>query len=364
MLPNMAVPDDPPTSVEKPLVRELASGFDGLYLSGRCELPEAFVAMLDDARERAADEDVLIDLGGVEFAVSPGGLPGGYRYRVTHPAGALGFSTSEDRPAVRVQTRASALHSLGPRPTVEFFAELLNAELGSVLLSPSRVDLFADFQGLEVDVDRRREFVARARKRTGHEEDDDFNGLNFGRRKSGTISARIYDKTAEIGGRDSYWPDLWAPNYDPSRHVDRVEYELARRGLVQLGMPTLDALWEGTAAAWAYLTDEWLTHRTPNGDPNRSRWPVSDQWRAVQQASIRNRSLPAERIIEVQRAASIASIVPGIVGYLSSLADLEGATNLHDTLGIAASHVLDYCERTETSFEERIAAKSHKRRLR
>ena len=154
------------------------------------------------------------------------------------------------------------------------------------------------------------------------------------------------------------------PRFDPSKAVTRVEFELGRKGLTQLGLVDLDALWAGTGSAWGYLTEKWMTHRTPTGDTNSSRWPLSEAWAAIQHPSMRQRAVPAQRVIETQRAASLAHAVPQFAGYLSTIAALEGTDDLHEALGVAASHALDYYDRKGITFAEHVDSKLHQWRLR
>jgi len=71
----------------------------------------------------------------------------------------------------------------------------------------------------------------------------------------------------------------------------------------------------------SYLTNEWLTFRQPKeDDANRSRWPLAPEWRQIQQASLVSRRVGAERIARARRRASIARLLPGLTGYLASLA--------------------------------------------
>ncbi len=55
---------------------------------------------------------------------------------------------------------------------------------------------------------------------TTFEEGSSLTGLQFGRRTSGTVSARLYDKTREIASGDGqYWPEIWGGEFDKSKAV-------------------------------------------------------------------------------------------------------------------------------------------------
>ena len=223
VISNEAVPSP------RPIV-ELLSGVDALYLSGRASLPGVLLGRLEVAREEAvrANEARPFELGGIEFQIRPYGWRM-YRYCLDHPFGRVGLTISNSLPAIRVQPRTEFMQGSGPRPVVEWYRDLLESECGAVLFSVTRLDLFADFQGWDLDGDMRREFVCRAKSRITYEDDEHFNGFIFGKRDTGTFSARIYDKTirAEQNG-EGYWPMIWGENFDPAKPVLRVEFEINR----------------------------------------------------------------------------------------------------------------------------------------
>ena len=110
-----------------------------------------------------------------------------------------------------------------------------------------------------------------------------LNRRAFGKRSSGTVSARLYDKSREIASGDgSYWKEIWSSNLSDDSPVLRVEFELAREALVQYGVNIAEDAVDCAGKIWTNLTDEWLTHRTATADETRSRWSVSRQWRSVQ----------------------------------------------------------------------------------
>ena len=79
-------------------VRELASGIDSLYLSGKARLPLSLLTQLDRAKARAAKEHgpVAFELGGVEFGLTPYGW-GRYPFRLSHEFGLIGFQGVGER---------------------------------------------------------------------------------------------------------------------------------------------------------------------------------------------------------------------------------------------------------------------------
>lgn len=161
-----------------PVVRELTSGVDALYLSGRADLSPRLFEVLEDRRTKAQelDEPVPLPVSDLadpvsdlaEWSVEPRAF-GKYRYCLVHPAGLIGVTPSEQLPSLRVQPRAELIHGLGPKGTLSYFGrigELLAG--GPVRWSLSRLDPFCDVQDWDLVGDDRHRFVCRAERRDLH----------------------------------------------------------------------------------------------------------------------------------------------------------------------------------------------------
>ena len=129
-----------------------------------------------------------------------------------------------------------------------------------------------------------------------HEDNDDLTGFQFGRRTTGTIMARLYDKTVDVArtGKD-WWVDIWAERYDPTLPVLRVEFEIGRAGLVEFGIDHPSEGLDQAADLWASLT-EWLSYRVPSNDQTKSRWRVSPEWEAIRKATLRGEAIGLDRV--------------------------------------------------------------------
>ena len=343
-------------------VVELTSGVDALYLSGRAALSADFLARLDALR-RSADEHegpVVAVLGGLEMQMQPRKW-GLYRFCIDHHYARFGFSPKSGIPTVRVQPRAEFLHGAGVEEVVEWVRCLLESECGPLLLGVSRIDLFADFQGWTISGDDRHEFLCRADARNLFENAQEFNGLKIGKRESGTISARLYDKTIEsTKSGTAYWKELWGDAYDPSLPVMRVEFELHREVLRQFGVSTPDEVLGATGSMWHYLTHEWLTHRIPTSDETKSRWPLSEPWQAVQRARIADGSIGIERAYGAKRAGLLANLMPSLVGQLANFGALTNSESLIDLIPNLERHLHLYSRTTGRSMMSRIVEKRQK----
>jgi len=338
-------------------VRELASGIDALYMSGRVDLEDSFLDELERARDRARASDGAVPyrLGGVEFGLAAYGWHR-YGFRLSHEYGLIGFTRSHHLPAIRVQPRAELLHGMGPRAAVDTFCGLL-ASLGVIQWGASRVDLFADVQGWWPTVEERDRFVCRATTRDTFEVSGELTGFQFGRRKGGGLSARIYEKSSHVSMTGAEWVrDMWGNSYQPGQPVARIEFEFGRSVLRECGVDSPDDVFGNTAGLWGYAT-EWLSYRDRSRDATRSRWPVATGWESIRDVSLRDRPVSVERTTSSRRTATEKRIVAGLCGYLSSLGAIRNIEGLGESLSSAESVLRLWEVETGIPFSERVARK-------
>lgn len=346
-------------------LRELASGIDALYMSGRGEVSARLLSDLASARRAAeeANESVPFDLGGCVAAVEPRSF-GRYRFRVATEHGLIGFTPLCSMPPLRIQPRSEHLHGVGSAASVQWFHDLASGFTRDLRLHASRVDVFSDWHGLVLRVEERDHFVGRAKRVDTHEDGGQLTGFEFGRRSTKTIAGRIYDKTVDIQRTGKHWwTDKWGSAYDPSRAVMRVEFEFGRQGLREYGVDTAaDAL---DRAADLYLTaaTEWLSQRVPTLDQTRSRWPVSEAWRIVQRPSFAEKAIGLDRIREQASAATLRRILPALVGYLALFAALTDADGLDDAAERLVAAIRDDEIVRGIAFDDRVGGRRLRLRL-
>ena len=87
---------------------------------------------------------------------------------------------------------------------------------------------------------------------------------------------------AELGERGVTGVKLWHAN-----PVTRIEFQLRKGALdsfepIRRGQRRWDSVRPLTGALWAYLTQEWLTLRTPTANLQPTRWPIDPRWADVQ----------------------------------------------------------------------------------
>ena len=338
---------------------ELASGIDALYVSGRGLVPAALLADLEALRCRAeeASESVLFELGDRRFAVQPRGW-GKYRYCLDNEHARFGFTPSTELPSVRVQPRSEFLHAVGAKAALGWVADTLSEYVTGLRLTAARLDLYADWQGWSLQGNDRNRFVVRSRRLDTHEEAEAFTGFEFGRRKTATIAARIYDKRLQVEQKGlDWWRDVWGKRYDGRSQVLRVEFELGRLGLRQFGVESAAQAVATAPALWKSITNDWLTYRVPTSDQTRSRWPIAPEWEQIAAASFAGEAVGLDRIRDGQTRGSLRKLMPLLTGCLASFGAHVGTQDVDDTLAELPGYLRDYGLTSGVQFSERIERK-------
>jgi hypothetical protein len=142
----------------------------------------------------------------------------------------------------------------------------------------SRLDYCFDYSLPEIDFDEDC-FVSRSSKDSKHREDGKPQTFTFGR---GDIVLRVYDKVAEIKQQSekSWFFELWGGQYED---VWRIEWQVRKDVLRDHGIKTFHDLDNRLGDLLKYLSEEHDTLRRPNGDSNRSRWPLHPLWMDLQE---------------------------------------------------------------------------------
>lgn len=109
-----------------------------------------------------------------------------------------------------------------------------------------------------------------------------FSGWVIGK---GRISARLYNKTLEMSKKPRpYLEELWQQSgWDGIQPVWRIEFQIRRECLRELGIITFDNLMENLSGLWNYSTRDWLRLAIPNpNDKTQTRWPTAPVWEVIQ----------------------------------------------------------------------------------
>ena len=185
-------------------------------LLGSCGPAPRVLAAAGRGQGRGADHrtEAEIVLGGSIFRVQSYGL-GRYPYRLDHENGVIGVTDSEKMPASRFSPErhsSMAWAQGGNRMVPDSPGERGRTDSADVQSNGPSFGL----AGLETS----RATIglgscARPAARVLYEDGGEFTGFVFGKRKTKTILARIYDKTVEIKQTgNAYWEDIWGPSYD------------------------------------------------------------------------------------------------------------------------------------------------------
>jgi hypothetical protein len=200
----------------------------------------------------------------------------------------------------------------------------------TVPLAITRVDLTLDFQGWTPPSDPTA-YTTRASRITPHYDRGKFTGLSIGR---GALMARIYDKTLELrsSGKDWFF-DVWrrAPQYDATRPVWRLEFQLRRVGLrsFRLGRndKRINDFWELAPAAgelWRHCTSRWLALKTRS---SRTRHLLDPAWSRLHSGGFADGVWNGNpgNLYRLARETSSSRCLGQLTGYAARFLASEGA---------------------------------------
>ena len=260
----------------------LASGVDFLVLSMDIEWKDASLfTVLDELKEKA--KQYSLDYQGQikhfnpeevwPFTIKPHGAKGfswilngaDFTYKIANSP------EPGSRPNAMIEIRSEALWRLGPEEVIKIALSLIEANGGRIIEAKlSRVDLCVDFlmpeniwsQSLmEYAVTRATDFVPYYTHKK-------LTGIRIGKN---IISARLYDKPLEIQqqSRKVWMYDIWGINEIPEgKKIIRIEFQMRREVLKQLGLKKVEDLFQKIDQAWAYCTKNWLKFQDRPGLPS------------------------------------------------------------------------------------------------
>jgi len=194
------------------------------------------------------------------------------------------WSSPISKPSVIVEIRSETLWRLGPDNAIKRVLKILRGQGAKFTsIKPSRVDLCLDILLDEsIWVSTLIDFaVTRARYIACHYDNRKLQGLSIGK---GIISARLYDKPLEIKqqSKKTWMYDVWGINEVPEgKKIIRVEFQLRREIITQLGLVKIGHLLRCIDNAWAYCTKEWLKFRNRPGEHHTMRKTLP-WWEVVQ----------------------------------------------------------------------------------
>jgi hypothetical protein len=166
-----------------------------------------------------------------------------------------------------------------------------------------------------------------------------FTGWSIG--LGGDIGARLYDKTLELKkSRKDYLKPLWsAKGWEPDQSVWRLEYQLRREVLKELGVASLPSLLNQLAGIWHYATGSWLRLTVPNAqDQTQTRWPNHALWDRLAAVPWAAGDGPELGRLRKARLPSDESLFVNGLGGLTSFMAGQGITDLGEGFGEFLAH--------------------------
>ena len=267
-----------------------------MYLSVNIYWPDShFFTLCEAGKQLAADCEHAVPLSGLEdpipdlplFNIRPNGAKGHawiihnrqYTLRIGN------WHSPKLRPSIFVEIRSETLWQLGPIQAVNKildFISNLNGKVRSV--KPSRVDLCLDFIVPEIFWNKSISdyFVSKATDMVPHTPRKKLEGFSIGK---GNFSARLYDKPIEIkkrGSKKIWMYDIWGFSSVPEgKRVIRIEFQLLRESIKQLGINYIDELFDNLDKVWGYCTKNWLRFDNNQGKHHKQR-ETFPWWECVQ----------------------------------------------------------------------------------
>jgi hypothetical protein len=334
-------------TVENEPVRVLLTGIDtldlGVYVTFDREWPR-FRAKLAQYKQQARGTAGYVLPGG-RYAVLPGGKPN-YPFHVQTIGAQLYLSKKQqpdgDTPNVLLSLNAQRLWHLGVQGAVaETLRELHDLAGGTVQeCRVSRCDLAADLQLPEPLTDHflRAHAVRRAAEGKVYLRRDELATFYCGAAGS-DVQLRIYDKSREIIHSEKFWfLPLWG--LEVNAGVWRVEFQLRREFLRNVGINTLEELQARQGDLWRYLTEEWFSLRLQDNE-HTSRRTVLPLWQVVQ--SCADRFGPAAEGVQRRRVPPSSHVGPTINHLFAALVGL-GARTGNDSLDAALMAAKPYLQ--------------------
>jgi hypothetical protein len=146
-------------------------------------------------------------------------------------------------------------------------------------------------------------------------------------------------------------------DWDWESPVWRVEFQLRRKALKELGIDSVEALWGKEDNLWSYLTGEWLQLKTPKED-NVSRWPEKRKWTLIRKAQSGYEASPLVRK-QVKQGDAKRLLDQGS-GILFSLGAVKGCDSMEKTLELLRQHGEGKLRKDNINFLEKMSQRRNK----
>lgn len=294
----------------------LASGIDTMEASYPGTVSDTFLGELEVLRSRAQELDTPqpYPIEDFDFSVQPHGLKA-FRYLLTCPEAHVRIARGERLPSAFIRLSAYGLALHGARPLYDALTLGLADALGLSGSRLSRLDVAIDFQGFAPTDLAGTRFICPAEFRPIYPNAEKPETYQFGK---GNIVVRLYNKTREIVVSGKTWVRAgWEvnPAYDPSLDVWRLEVQLRRQALRELGCPTPEDAFERLDELTSHGLS-WCDLRTigPGSSDTWERHPI---WRTLAETVCGN-APPLLRTVHQSKLSGFERSANAILGYCVS----------------------------------------------
>lgn len=331
----------------------LASGVDSLVISMNIDWKdESFFTVLDELKEKA--KQYSLDYPGnikhfnpeevYPFTIKPHGTKGfswilsgaDFTYKITKSV------APNSRPNGMIEFRSEALWRLGAADVLRIAFGIIKANGGHIIEAKlSRVDLCLDFIMPENrwSQDLTEYAVTRATDIGTYKKNNKLTGIRIGK---GVISARLYDKPLEIQQQSKkVWMfDIWGiQEVPPEKKIIRIEFQMRREALKELGLKTAEDLFQKIDHAWAYCTKQWLKFQDRPGLHHTQRttfkWyeEIQDGFQGIQGATplVREKAFSMDKKRLMQQANGLITSIHAIDQEVKRV-DRDKPVNMEDCI--------------------------------
>lgn len=320
----------------------VSSAIDTIECSIYVDLKDEIISELYDAKQEARKyyKNVEFYLGDQRFVMYPN-RGKYYEYLLKSDKYELDITTSSNLPTVSAKIKSITLYEMGPLKALEKLYAAIEI-LGEIKEKKiKRIDLCVDFQDWipkERDIDR---FICKATYRPTDRDENSVTGFRLITKK---MLVRIYDKTKEIiVSKKPWFYDVWQqnPDYQEGIPVWRVEIQLRREKLVEIGIDTVDDALESLRGIWEFGL-EWAELKKPTRNKQRTRWPIDRRWKHLKdKANFKGKT--CQKVRRAKRKADEYKLAQMFGAYLTSIAALYGDMTIEKALyraGVSYSHYL------------------------
>lgn len=182
-------------------------------------------------------------------------------------------------------------------------------------------------------------------------------GMNFGSRNTGKVYCRIYNKTLEVTQKrhKTWFFEIWKKHGLLTNEVWNVEFEIKREFLRKKGINSVEDLYLSLRTIWEYCTCKWLVKT--NLDRTRiERSSIDERWKNIQHAFDKCKYKPFITVAK-QKEIEASSLIPGIMGYLTSYGAKIGVNNYTNAMLLFSKRGNEYLSNKDTSFYKEVVEK-------